>query len=141
MRIALAADHAGVDLKDSLRPNPVTGLAKRDHLVARISDAQGFEGYLIYIKACLTTPLANDEECDEETRAASYQAYHPRFPQESTADQFFDPDQWNAYNMLGQKLARSALASMGQASGWLDRTKLLETLAARHRATIKQESA
>jgi predicted acylesterase/phospholipase RssA len=131
----------GVDLKDSLRPNPVTGFAKRDHLVARVSDAQGFEGYLIYIKACLTTPLADDEVCDEETRAASYQAYHPRFPQESTADQFFDPDQWNAYNMLGRKLARSAVASMGRASASVDRTRLLEALAARHSATIRQEHA
>ena len=35
-----------------------------------------------------------------------YQAQHPAFPQESTADQFFDEAQWESYRKLGLEIAR-----------------------------------
>ncbi|WAC71692.1 GMC oxidoreductase [Roseateles sp. SL47] len=39
---------------------------------------------------------------DIPTDVRYYAQTHPVFPQQSTADQFFDDDQWEAYRMLGQ---------------------------------------
>jgi hypothetical protein len=35
--------------------------------------------------------------------------YHPAFPHESTADQFFDEDQWKAYYDIGRFMAGDLL--------------------------------
>jgi hypothetical protein len=43
---------------------------------------------------------------DSSADVANYQALHPAFPQESTADQFFDEAQWESYRKLGLELAR-----------------------------------
>jgi hypothetical protein len=36
-----------------------------------------------------------------------YQATHPAFPQEPTADQFFDDQQWESYRKLGQQAGQT----------------------------------
>ena len=38
-----------------------------------------------------------------------YKIYHPSFPHESTADQFFDPVQWESYYQLGQFIGADVL--------------------------------
>jgi hypothetical protein len=38
-----------------------------------------------------------------------YKIYHPAFPHESTADQFFDPIQWESYFQLGQFIGAAVL--------------------------------
>jgi hypothetical protein len=38
-----------------------------------------------------------------------YKTYHPAFPHESTADQFFDEQQWTAYYKLGKFIAGDLL--------------------------------
>ncbi len=50
-------------------------------------------GYLIYVKASLTR--------DEDGVVAEYRSRSPSFPHESTADQFFDERQFEAYRSLG----------------------------------------
>src|SRR5262249_14806143 len=50
-------------------------------------------GYLLYVKASLTR--------DEDGVVAEYRCRSPEFPHESTADQFFDERQFEAYRSLG----------------------------------------
>jgi hypothetical protein len=51
----------------------------------------------------------NSERKDFSYDTYKYKIYHPSFPHESTADQFFDPVQWEAYYQLGQFLAADVL--------------------------------
>jgi hypothetical protein len=79
-------------------------------------------GYLIYLKSSLlgddmveatvsgnayvTSPLrADDRRFDELSYMANYKAKNPSFPQESTADQFFDETQFECYRALGYRIA------------------------------------
>lgn len=52
------------------------------------------EGVLIYVKPALTG--------DEPEDLTQYQAASPTFPHETTTDQFFDDNQWEAYRKLGE---------------------------------------
>jgi hypothetical protein len=38
-------------------------------------------------------------------RIRGYKGAHPDFPDETTADQFFDEDQFDAYRLLGNEIA------------------------------------
>lgn len=64
----------------------------------RIRYPDGSEpGYLVYVKSSLTEDAAVD--------IRQYRDAHPAFPHESTADQWFDEDQFEAYRHLGQCIA------------------------------------
>ncbi|MHA3771706.1 GMC oxidoreductase [Verrucomicrobiota bacterium sgz303538] len=63
----------------------------------RYPDDPTRKSVLLYIKASLT----GNESADIE----NYQINHPEFPHESTADQFFDEEQWESYRALGQHMA------------------------------------
>src|SRR5262249_51060409 len=64
--------------------------------VGAITYANGSRGWLIYLKASLT----GDENIDVQ----QYHAAHPRFPHETTADQFFAEDQFDSYRQLGHHI-------------------------------------
>ena len=51
------------------------------------------EAWLLYVKPTMIG--------DEPTDLIQYHRGHPHFPQETTADQFFDEAQWESYRMLG----------------------------------------
>jgi len=87
-------------------------------------------GYLIYLKSSLlgddmveatvsedayvSSPLrADDRHFDELGYIAHYKAEHPDFPQESTADQFFDETQFECYRALGYLIASRAFTGDG----------------------------
>ena len=55
----------------------------------------GRRGALVYIKSCMMTGL--------EFATAGYRATNPEFPHQNSSDQFFDPDQFEAYRDLGKK--------------------------------------
>jgi hypothetical protein len=55
------------------------------------------ESRLLYIKPSLTGHEPED--------VLDYHRRHPDFPQETTADQFFDEAQWESYRRLGQHVA------------------------------------
>lgn len=55
------------------------------------------QGALIYIKASLSG--------DENDYVLSYKAGHPDFPHETTADQLFSEEQFEAYRALGEHIA------------------------------------
>jgi len=55
------------------------------------------DSWLIYVKPT----LVGEESAD----LLQYHADHPSFPQEPTADQFFDEAQWESYRKLGEHIA------------------------------------
>ena len=59
-------------------------------------------GYLLYLKSSFTG--------DEDEVVVEYRNRNPTFPHESTADQFFDEGQFEAYRALGQHIGEGALA-------------------------------
>jgi len=64
-----------------------------------VEGQEATEGWLLYIK----TSVTGDEPLD----VRQYQAVHPSFPHESTADQFFDDEQWESYRGLGEHIGSS----------------------------------
>ena len=69
-------------------------------------------GMLVYVKSSVTAPEGRPElSKDDKLKYATYKykIYHPKFPHESTADQFFDEVQWEAYYQLGQYIAADVL--------------------------------
>ena len=79
------------------------GAALKGHTAAigRIDYGNGDHGVLIYIKACLTG--------DETTYLMDYWRRNPTFPHETTIDQFFSEEQFEAYRSLGFHSARGLL--------------------------------
>ncbi len=63
-------------------------------------------GYLLYLKSSFTG--------DEAELIREYRHRNSAFPHESTADQFFDEGQFEAYRALGQHIAENALNRNGQ---------------------------
>ncbi len=62
---------------------------------------KAFVGLFIYIKATLTRNLPGD--------LYAYRASHPSYPNEPTADQFFDERQFESYRELGYQLTSQLL--------------------------------
>lgn len=60
------------------------------------------DSVVIFIKPALPAGLPGD--------VGHYARTHPSFPQETTADQFFDEAQWESYRALGQVLSARLLA-------------------------------
>ena len=86
---------------DQLRPDPQTGLSHHHCAVGKIiypkkGTAPEQEGWLIYLKPALTG--------DEEGSIVAYWWTHreDHFPHQTTADQFYDDDQFEAYRRLGE---------------------------------------
>lgn len=63
----------------------------------RYEDETQAQSWLLYLKP----GLLGDEPAD----LIKYHHDHPDFPQETTADQFFDEAQWESYRKLGQHMA------------------------------------
>jgi hypothetical protein len=79
------------------------GLVSQQHFaVGRITyPGESEHGYLLYFKSSVTG--------DEDEVISEYRARKSTFPHESTADQFFDEGQFEAYRALGEHMARKAL--------------------------------
>jgi Patatin-like phospholipase len=82
--------------------------AKAPFVVGEVIYNDGRRASLIYIKATLI------KEIDFTT--AGYLASNPTFPHQTTADQFFDPDQFDAYRSLGYESARHMIESLDLAT-------------------------
>jgi hypothetical protein len=59
---------------------------------------------LLYVKSALLADLPLDVQ--------RYAEAHPAFPQQTTADQFFDEAQFEAYHAVGESLARAVLRTL-----------------------------
>ncbi len=77
------------------------GIAKHGFAIANIEYSSGKTGVLYYIKLTVIDKLPTD--------VYSYKGVHPSFPHESTADQFFDEKQFEAYRELGYYITKSLL--------------------------------
>jgi hypothetical protein len=71
--------------------------SRKQWAYGRICYPEGKPGYLIYVKSALTDDAPID--------IRQYRDAHPAFPHETTADQWFDEDQFEAYRHLGQTIA------------------------------------
>jgi Patatin-like phospholipase len=67
--------------------------AEAPFLVGEVNYKDGPPGTLIYLKATIIK--------DIDFTTAGYLAANPAFPHQTTADQFFHPDQFDAYRLLG----------------------------------------
>jgi hypothetical protein len=85
---------------DSIMPGP----GNQHLLLARISYPSGACGCLLVVKPRLYCELPLD--------VAGYADRHRDFPQQSTAEQFFDESQWESYCQLGEVLGRTLDASL-----------------------------
>jgi hypothetical protein len=65
----------------------------------------GQDGILLYIKSSLTS--------DEPTDVLSYAAQNKDFPNQSTADQWFDESQFESYRALGEHIIQSLFEKIG----------------------------
>jgi hypothetical protein len=83
------------------------GLAKRGFALAaiRYPDRQSI-GVLIYVKATMIDGLPSD--------LYAYKAQNEEFPDQTTLDQFFDEDQFEAYRELGYNLVKQMFAEFDE---------------------------
>ena len=77
---------------DDLRRDPQTGYSKCHFHLCRIYYPEGV-GLLLYIKLSVT---GNESELIKR-----YRINNPDFPHQTTLDQFFDQEQFEAYRELG----------------------------------------
>lgn len=75
------------------------------HIIGRIEYADGSEGTLILIKSSMVERLGFPIE--------AYREKHPEFPHQSTANQNFGEEQFDAYRRLGYELTRRMIEDAG----------------------------
>ncbi|MGD9303928.1 MAG: hypothetical protein PVF79_06660, partial [Desulfobacterales bacterium] len=92
-------------------------LSQQAFVFGEITYDNGDPGYLIYIK---TTPVAKLPE-----DVQGYQRLNDKFPDQSTADQFFDERQFEAYRELGFQIGKMLFEdAYGQKLGeWIEKQK------------------
>lgn len=98
----------GVDIRfesfDPMHRKPDSRYVCCHGAVGRIRYPDGPEGVILYVKSALTG--------DEDPDIRQYADAHPEFPHETTADQFFDENQFEAYRHLGYHIAANAVAAL-----------------------------
>lgn len=90
----------GERVRQILMHPPERGQLSRAHAALGLIRYDGNEkpgSVLLYLKPTLTG--------EEPADLSEYHLRHPDFPQESTADQFFDEAQWESYRKLGEHIA------------------------------------
>jgi hypothetical protein len=103
----LARIDFGIEIKidtSDIKPDPVTGFSRSHCVVGRIVYPEGDFGYLLYCKSSLTG--------DEPEHLHEYKVKHPQFPHQTTADQWFDEQQFEAYRELGYHIGKKAFAPL-----------------------------
>lgn len=78
-------------------------IASRGYAAATITYNDKSTGTLIYLKLAMINDLSTD--------VYSYKGVNPSFPHQSTADQFFDEKQFEAYRELGYNVAWKMMLS------------------------------
>jgi predicted acylesterase/phospholipase RssA len=91
-----------------LRAQPPHTLAEAGYLVGRILYPDQPPGVLIYLKPTLC------RDAREPVDVRTYAAVNPRFPHQTTVDQFFDESQFEAYRQLGEHQGDRCLEAEGR---------------------------
>jgi uncharacterized short protein YbdD (DUF466 family) len=97
-----------IDL-DKLRKNK-RGFSEEHWSLGKIAYSDGEVGQLLYIKISVTG--------DEPEYVRSYRSSHPEFPHQSTTNQFFTEDQFEAYRALGEHCCEGMLAGVEDIGGF-----------------------
>jgi hypothetical protein len=92
----------GLDASRASRAHFAIG---RIHYPPAAGEPDTCPGYLLYLKSSYTG--------DEHDVIGEYRRRRPAFPHESTADQFFDEGQFEAYRALGQHIGEEAAEKLG----------------------------
>jgi predicted acylesterase/phospholipase RssA len=106
--------------------------AERGYFVARIDygkerGSKGWpkQGVLVYLKSSLIKTL--------DARAKGYAGANAEFPNQTTADQFFDPEQFEAYREVGYRICEQMLEELELAWLFRDGRPSLKELRRNHR--------
>jgi hypothetical protein len=97
---------------DGSKPNPAA-------LLLRAQALPGDDG--MSPPPCWIVLLKPSKQMGAAADVLQYAKTHPAFPQEPTADQFFDEAQWESYRSLGQHIAERVLAP----AVWAELEKLM----------------
>jgi hypothetical protein len=110
-RIDLGVD---IDIKlDGLRPDKETGFTRLRYAVGKIMYPEKDEqGYLVYVQSTLIG--------DEPEDILSYKRHNPRFPDQSTLDQFFDEAQFESYRKLGDMTGQEVFVKVPEKQEYTD---------------------
>jgi hypothetical protein len=92
-------------------PDGVASRAGKYAAVGKIEYADGSAGLLVLVKPRVTGAESLD--------VREYGRAHPDFPQQSTADQFFDDRQWESYRRLGELMGETLFAKSADWPLWL----------------------
>ncbi len=119
---ALARGELGVEFDDidpdafSVKDAADPGIVVSDHAILHFTYPDGGgDGTVIYIKKALMKDHATPADL------ISYQQARPLFPYDSTGDQFYDVEQFEAYRALGASVTRRALAAPPEARSGIAR--------------------
>ena len=93
----------GIEIDIDLSPIEVgeDGYSDRCWAAGTIHYGDGATGTLVYMKSTLTG--------SESVEIKDFNRRFPAFPHDSTADQFFDPERFEMYRLLGSQLAQRAI--------------------------------
>ncbi len=114
MGIKIEIDLDDIYRKEEMKDDTLTVRGKSHCAVGTIYYGNSPEerGYLLYIKSSISTKHA--------PYILDYLARHPDFPHETTADQFFDEAQFEAYRALGYEIGEQV---MDQLAGCQEMTR------------------
>lgn len=91
---------------------------KRRFLVGKIQYPDDTDGILLYLKATITGTESYQD-------VLAYRRKNPSFPHQSTANQFFDEEQFESYRKLGQLSAEeifpNEINSLAELEEWLEK--------------------
>ena len=123
---------------NSVKSSLITGSSKKHFSIAKVyglegSYAQDYNGILVYIKSSVlpidkfkVRSLKKEAEFlrkegskedfmkkRRELDYTMYRTYTPDFPHQSTSNQFFREEQWDAYYNLGKSIGKKTVDSLG----------------------------
>ncbi len=97
-----------IDIR-KLQPEGENKISPKSFVTGEITYSDGSTGCLIYIKTTVVSGLNED--------IYSYRRDNKAFPDETTADQFFDETQFEAYRELGFQIGCNVFSEAGN-TGW-----------------------
>jgi len=102
--IRIARVGLGINISlDASAIAPSRGRFSNSHYaVGTIDYGEGNVGSILYIKSSLTG--------DENHYVLNYASHHSKFPHESTLDQFFSDQQFEAYRSLGYHMVKKSMS-------------------------------
>lgn len=112
--------------------------ARSPYLVAKIEyppvdeEPKGRVGTLIYIKSTMISGLTFSTQ--------GYRASNPSFPHQSTTDQFFDPDQFEAYRDFGKVSSSVMIRELGLLANFMNADAIMKAYVAAAKKPSRHES-